>query len=157
MRGSSLDSRLAPAAFRSAQAVVLPQHPDEHRPEHSIPPAVDRVDGTRRIPKFGRIIWPDEGSRPRGEQTNDGRRRDTAGQLSWVRTPAQAQPTVTASDSNDVADRLDIRFATLSPESGDRSRITLTFWNDVPHSSFDPRKRSYRSRRAGQFVDIPQA
>jgi hypothetical protein len=46
--------------------------------------------------------------------------------------PAQAQPTVTASDSDDVADRLDIRFATLSPESGDRSRITLTFWNDVP-------------------------
>jgi hypothetical protein len=46
--------------------------------------------------------------------------------------PALAQPTVTASDSDDVADRLDIRFATLSPESGDRSRITLTFWNDVP-------------------------
>ena len=45
---------------------------------------------------------------------------------------AQAQPTVTASDGDDVADRLDIRFATLSPESGDRSRITLTFWNDVP-------------------------
>jgi hypothetical protein len=46
--------------------------------------------------------------------------------------PAQAQLTVTASDSDDVADRLDIRFATLSPESRDRSRITLTFWNDVP-------------------------
>lgn len=46
--------------------------------------------------------------------------------------PAQAQPTVTASDGDDVADTLDIRFATLSPESGDRSRITLTFWNDVP-------------------------
>ena len=44
----------------------------------------------------------------------------------------QAQPTVTASDGDDVADRLDIRFATLSPESGDRSRITLTFWNHVP-------------------------
>jgi hypothetical protein len=46
--------------------------------------------------------------------------------------PAQAQPTVTANDGNDVADELDIRSATLSPESGDRSRITLRFWNDVP-------------------------
>jgi hypothetical protein len=46
--------------------------------------------------------------------------------------PVQAQPTVTASDGDDVADRLDIRFATLSPESHDRSRITLTFWNHVP-------------------------
>jgi hypothetical protein len=44
--------------------------------------------------------------------------------------PAQAQPTVTASDSNDVADRLDIRFATLppSPETGrgSRSRSGMT-------------------------------
>jgi hypothetical protein len=46
--------------------------------------------------------------------------------------PAHAQPTVTANDVNDVADELDIRSATLSPESGDRSRITLRFWNDVP-------------------------
>lgn len=46
--------------------------------------------------------------------------------------PAQAQPTVTASDGDDVGDKLDIRFATLSPESGGRSRITLTFWNHVP-------------------------
>jgi hypothetical protein len=45
---------------------------------------------------------------------------------------AHAQPTVTASDSDDVADRLDIRFATLSPASGGRSIITLRFWNDVP-------------------------
>ena len=46
--------------------------------------------------------------------------------------PAHAEPTVTANDGNDVADQLDIRSATLSPESGDRSRITLRFWNDVP-------------------------
>jgi hypothetical protein len=46
--------------------------------------------------------------------------------------PAHAEPTVTANDENDVADELDIRSATLSPESGDRSRITLRFWNDVP-------------------------
>jgi hypothetical protein len=46
--------------------------------------------------------------------------------------PVQAQPTATASDGDDVAGRLDIRFATLSAESGDRSRITLTFWNRVP-------------------------
>ena len=45
--------------------------------------------------------------------------------------PAHAEPTVTANDGNDVADELDIRSATLSPESGDRSRITLGFWNDV--------------------------
>jgi hypothetical protein len=46
--------------------------------------------------------------------------------------PAHAQPIVTANDDNDVANELDIRSATLSPESGDRSRITLRFWNDVP-------------------------
>ena len=46
--------------------------------------------------------------------------------------PAHAEPTVTANDDNDVASELDIRSATLSPESGDRSRVTLRFWNDVP-------------------------
>jgi hypothetical protein len=46
--------------------------------------------------------------------------------------PAQAQPTVTAEDGNDVADRLDLRSATLSPESHDRARVTLIFWNPVP-------------------------
>jgi hypothetical protein len=52
--------------------------------------------------------------------------------LSATALPAHAEPTVTANDGNDVADQLDIRSATLSPESGDRSRITLRFWNDVP-------------------------
>jgi hypothetical protein len=46
--------------------------------------------------------------------------------------PAHAESTATANDDNDVADELDIRSATLSPESGDRSRITLSFWNGVP-------------------------
>ena len=45
--------------------------------------------------------------------------------------PAQAQPTVTASDGDDVDDKLDIRSATLSPESDD-SRIAFTLWNRVP-------------------------
>ena len=55
-----------------------------------------------------------------------------AGTLLATAFPAHAQPTVTANDDNDVADELDIRLAKLSPESGDRSRITLRFWNDVP-------------------------
>ena len=61
--------------------------------------------------------------------------------------PAQAQPTVTASDSDDVADRLDIRLTALSPESGDRSRITLTFWNDVPTTLLE--RRSIRLEMSG--------
>jgi hypothetical protein len=54
------------------------------------------------------------------------------GTLFAAALPAHAQPTVTANDDNDVASELDISSATLSPESGERSRITLRFWNDVP-------------------------
>jgi hypothetical protein len=54
------------------------------------------------------------------------------GTLFATALPSHAQLTVTANDDNDQANELDIRSATLSPESGDRSRITLRFWNDVP-------------------------
>lgn len=71
---------------------------------------------------------------------------------------AHAQPTVTANDDNDVANELDIRSATLSPESGNRSRITLGFWNDVPPELLEGRairmELSYSEDGpyAGQYV-----
>jgi hypothetical protein len=49
-----------------------------------------------------------------------------------VPTHVLAQPVVTASDPDDVGSRLDLRTVSLSPAAGDRSRITIVFWNEVP-------------------------
>jgi hypothetical protein len=49
-----------------------------------------------------------------------------------VPTHVLAQPVVTASDPDDVGSRLDLRAVSLSPAAGDRSRITIVFWNRVP-------------------------
>jgi len=45
--------------------------------------------------------------------------------------PAQAQQVTTSSDPDDVGSRLDIRTVSVSPGTGDRSRITIVFWNEV--------------------------
>jgi hypothetical protein len=49
-----------------------------------------------------------------------------------VPTHVLAQPVVTASDPDDVGNRLDLRTVTLSPAAEDRSQITIVFWNEVP-------------------------
>ena len=56
-----------------------------------------------------------------------------------VPTHVLAQPVVTASDPDDVGGRLDLRTVSLSPAAGDRSRITIVFWNKVPSWLFSRR------------------